>query len=77
MDDPYRDYYVWRGHAAETASNQVVFPGEEDSHLGTGTKTGEWYLHHFDKHQPDLNVMNSEGAGRDLGVHKDSGSSWA
>jgi glycosidase len=36
----------------------VVFPGEETSIWTQDKATGEWYLHMFAKHQPDLNVAN-------------------
>ena len=37
---------------------KVVFPDKEDSIWELDEKTGEWYLHHFYKHQPDLNFAN-------------------
>jgi glycosidase len=36
----------------------VVFPDQEDSIWELDEKTGEYYLHQFYKHQPDLNVAN-------------------
>ncbi|KAB7745172.1 trehalose synthase [Nostocoides sp. F2B08] len=54
----YRDYYVWRDSEPPDTSDQVVFPDEEDSIWTKDDKTGEWYLHHFYRHQPDLNVAN-------------------
>ena len=44
----------------------VVFPDQEDSIWELDPKTDEWYLHHFYKHQPDLNIANPEGAGGDF-----------
>ena len=58
VDNPYRDYYVWRKDTPPDTSDQVVFPGEETSIWTQDKATGEWYLHMFAKHQPDLNVMN-------------------
>ena len=58
VDNPYRDYYVWRKDTPPDTSDQVVFPGEETSIWTQDKTTGEWYLHMFAKHQPDLNVMN-------------------
>jgi trehalose synthase len=60
VDNPYRDYYVWRKDTPPDTSDQVVFPGEETSIWTQDKATGEWYLHMFAKHQPDLNVMNSK-----------------
>ena len=37
-----------------------MFPDQEDSIWELDHKTNEWYLHHFYKHQPDLNIANPE-----------------
>ncbi|MPV38297.1 alpha-amylase family protein [Georgenia subflava] len=58
VDNPYRDFYVWRSDPPPDTSDQVVFPDEEDSIWELDERTGEWYLHHFYKHQPDLNISN-------------------
>lgn len=58
VDNPFRDYYVWRKDTPPDTSEQVVFPGEETSIWTKDKATGEWYLHMFAKHQPDLNVAN-------------------
>jgi len=57
-DSPYRDYYIWRGgkHGGRPPNNWTSF------FMG-GTwefdpKNGEYYLHLFDKKQPDLNYHN-------------------
>ena len=57
-DSPYRDYYVWRSDPPADTSDQVVFPDKEDSIWQHDEKSGEWYLHHFYRSQPDLNVTN-------------------
>jgi trehalose synthase len=57
-DDPYRDYYVWSRTRPKSSKKDVVFPDEEDSLWERDPKTGDYYLHHFYKHQPDLNVAN-------------------
>ena len=56
--DPYRDYYVWSRTKPRSSKKDVVFPDEEDSIWELDEKTGDYYLHHFYKHQPDLNVAN-------------------
>jgi len=54
----YRDYYVWRADPPPDTSDQVVFPDKEDAIWTQDELTGEWYLHHFYSHQPDLNFAN-------------------
>ena len=54
----YRDFYVWRDTEPPDTSGEVVFPDQEDSIWEKDERTGEWYLHHFYKHQPDLNLHN-------------------
>lgn len=57
-DNPYRDFYVWRSDPPPDTSSEVVFPDREDGIWSRDDATGEWYLHRFYKHQPDLNVTN-------------------
>jgi trehalose synthase len=57
-NSPFRDYYVWRSDEPPDTSDEVVFPGEQESIWEYDEKTGEYYLHRFYKHQPDLNVTN-------------------
>jgi trehalose synthase len=59
-DNRYRDWYVWRADTPPDSSDQVVFPDKEDSIWEKDPKTGEWYLHHFYRYQPDLNVANQD-----------------
>ena len=42
----------------EPSKKDVVFPDQENSLWQRDPKTNECYLHHFYKHQPDLNVAN-------------------
>ena len=56
--NPHRDFYVWRDTDPGDTSEQVVFPGEEEAIWTRDERTGEWYLHHFYRHQPDLNLAN-------------------
>ena len=60
IDDPYRDHYVWSATKPKSSKKDVVFPDEEDSLWELDTRTDEWYLHHFLKTQPDLNIANTE-----------------
>ena len=54
---PFRDFYVWRD---EPPANNVnaVFPGEESTLWELDEKSGQYYLHSFYSHQPDLNIAN-------------------
>jgi trehalose synthase len=54
----FRDFYVWRDTEPPDTSKLVVFPDQEDSIWELDPRTGEWYLHNFYKHQPDLNLAN-------------------
>ena len=58
LDSPYRDYYFWRGGTVggRPPNNWTGF------FMGSAwefdPKSGEYYLHLFDKKQPDLNYHN-------------------
>lgn len=57
--NPYRDYYIWRdGNGEEPPNNWgSVFGG---SAWQRDALTGQYYLHLFDKKQPDLNWENTK-----------------
>ncbi len=57
VDSPYRDYYVWSKRRPKE-NGPTVFPGEESSMWELDEKTGEYFLHSFYRHQPDLNIAN-------------------
>ena len=57
-NSPYRDYYVWRSDRPPDTSKETVFPDQEQSIWEYDEKSGEYFLHRFYKHQPDLNVAN-------------------
>ncbi len=57
-DSPYRDYYIWRaGKPGGKRPNNwsSFFMGSTWSY---DKRSGEYYLHLFDKKQPDLNFQN-------------------
>ncbi|HET7474562.1 MAG TPA: alpha-amylase family protein [Dermatophilaceae bacterium] len=58
VNGAYRDFYVWRSTRPPDTSAEVVFPDREDSIWERDPRTGQWYLHHFYRSQPDLNVAN-------------------
>jgi trehalose synthase len=59
-DSPYRDFYVWRDEKPPEQPGDVVFPDQEESNWAWDEQAGQFYLHRFYSHQPDLNVANPE-----------------
>ena len=57
-NSPYRDFYVWSDEKPDEKAGDVVFPDKEDSNWAWDEQAGQWYLHRFYSHQPDLNVAN-------------------
>ena len=55
---PYRDFYIWRTDDPGDTSDQVVFPGQEESIWEFDPEAEAYFLHRFYKHQPDLNIAN-------------------
>ncbi len=55
-DDPHRHYYVWRDEVPEDGPKGLSFPGVETSNWEWDEEAGQYYLHRFYKHQPDLNI---------------------
>ncbi|WP_432944805.1 alpha-amylase family protein [Kribbella sp. CA-253562] len=59
-ESPYRDWYVWRDEPPENADQGIVFPDQENSLWQYDEQAGQYYLHRFYKHQPDLDITNPE-----------------
>jgi trehalose synthase len=59
-ESPYRDWYVWRDQPPENAAEGIVFPDQENSLWQYDEQAGQYYLHRFYKHQPDLDITNPE-----------------
>ena len=57
-DSPYRDFYVWADEKPPEKPGDVVFPDRESSNWAWDDEAGQFYLHRFYSHQPDLNVAN-------------------
>ena len=57
-DSPYRDFYVWRDERPPEKPGDLVFPDQESSNWAYDRKAGQYYLHRFYSHQPDLNLAN-------------------
>lgn len=56
-DAKFRDFYVWVDEPPKKQA-ETVFPGEETSVWELEEKTGQYFLHSFYRHQPDLNITN-------------------
>lgn len=54
----YHDYYVWSENPPKTPPELLVFPDVEDSIWEYDEQANTYYLHHFYKEQPDLNIAN-------------------
>ena len=54
----YRNYYVWSKNPPKTDPEQLIFPDVEDSIWEYDEQANSYYLHHFYKEQPDLNITN-------------------
>ena len=59
-DSPYRDFYVWADDKPKEKPGDVVFPDKEESNWAWDEQAGQYYLHRFYSHQPDLNMANPE-----------------
>jgi len=56
----FRDFYVWSDSPPKSAQAEPTFPDQETSVWTFDEKAGQYYLHRFYKHQPDLNVANPQ-----------------
>ncbi|MDX2232237.1 MAG: alpha-amylase family protein [Leptolyngbyaceae cyanobacterium bins.349] len=59
QNSPYRQYYVW-SEKPKPEPSLIAFPTQEDSLWEYDDKAGAYYLHHFYKEQPDLNMGNPD-----------------
>ncbi|WEX08047.1 alpha-amylase family protein [Chelativorans sp. AA-79] len=57
-NSPYRDWYIWSDEIPEGGPSDLVFPDKENSNWEWDEEAGQYYLHRFYKHQPDLNIAN-------------------
>ncbi len=55
---PERDFYVWRDDDRSYAEAPVLFRHFEQSNWEWDAEAGQYYLHRFLRHQPDLNYAN-------------------
>ncbi len=54
----YRNFYVWSDERPADASDEVIFPGVQESIWTYDEQAESYYLHRFYAHQPDLNIAN-------------------
>jgi trehalose synthase len=57
-DSRYRDWYVWVDEPPAGLELEEVFPGEQNGTWTFDEEAGQYYLHRFYEHQPDLNITN-------------------
>jgi trehalose synthase len=57
-NSPYRDWYVWVDERPEDPDLTETFPGDQGGVWTYDRKAGQYYLHRFYEHQPDLNIAN-------------------
>ena len=57
-DSEYRAYYVWRDEVPDGEPPEEVFPGEQHGVWSYDREAGQYFLHRFYAHQPDLNIAN-------------------
>lgn len=54
----YRNFYVWSENPPKFDPKLLMFPNVEDSIWEYDEQAQAYYLHHFYKEQPDLNIAN-------------------
>ena len=54
----FHDYYVWADDEPDPRPDKVVFPDAESSIWSYDDLADRWYVHHFFRHQPELNFAN-------------------
>ena len=64
----YRDYYVWSDEPQHHKEEHLIFPEEENTIWTYDEEAGQYYLHHFYREQPDLNIANPAVRGEILKI---------
>jgi maltose alpha-D-glucosyltransferase/alpha-amylase len=54
----FRQFYVWRDEIPADGPTGEVFPGRQEGVWSYDTDAGQYYLHRFYRHQPDLDVTS-------------------
>ncbi len=60
IDNPYRDFYIWRKPAEDGGSPNTLTSSFGGPARTLDLRTGEYYLHLFSRRQPDLNWENAK-----------------
>ncbi len=58
-DSRFREFYVWRDEVPTDGPSGVVFPGRQEGVWSYDADAGQYYLHRFYRHQPDLDVASA------------------
>ncbi|MDQ3475039.1 MAG: alpha-amylase family protein [Actinomycetota bacterium] len=57
-DSRFREFYVWRDEIPHDGPEGEVFPADQGGVWTYDAEAGQYYLHRFYRHQPDLNVAS-------------------
>jgi len=57
-DSRFREFSVWRDEIPHDGPEGEVFPGDQGGVWTYDAESGQYYLHRFYRHQPDLNVAS-------------------
>ena len=56
----FRDFYVWSDEIPADGPKGETFPGDQGGLWSWDAEAGQYYLHRFYRHQPDLNIAAVE-----------------
>ena len=54
----FEHFYVWRDEPPEDGPSGLIFPGQQKEIWTADSERGQYYLHRFYAHQPDLNISD-------------------
>lgn len=57
---PFRDFYIWSDEPTDGAPPRIVFNPSDNKPWDYDEQAGQYYLHRFYRHEPDLNTANPE-----------------
>lgn len=59
-ESPFRDFYIWSDEPTDDAPPRIVFNASDHEPWDYDEQAGQYYLHRFYRHEPDLNTANPE-----------------